>query len=363
VLIRGKPNGPGKQLEPIRGMTVIDIPPARRAMLTNLISSAILYPWLLVAATWLAIRVGWKWRRKKFVVVAYDHIFSGLASHLAARQLNAPVVVCLRGAYGDLQGDRSTWTMRIVDTISRYTLGRADFVISKAEHLVKGHEKILGITIDDHVSIPTGLDFAVFDPQRVNLDQARAAWSAPESDIRRISYIGRITPEKGLIDLIEGFALVQTPRTHLLIAGLYGDAKFVESLRRRIRDLGIEDKVILKDDGIAYDLVPGVLAVSDCIVLLSKGHHEGVPRILQEAVAMGTPIVTSESPGILDAFGGFDGIHFVKSLAEQAIADSIDEALRSANRPSREEARKRFDIAANYASYVSLFKQRFDTGS
>jgi len=95
---------------------------------------------------------------------------------------------------------------------------------------------------------------------------------------------------KGLFDLINAFTRLQKDDIDLLIAG---DGPLASSLDEKIRNTGREQSI----HRLGYrEDVPALLAASEVLVLPS--YREGTPRVISEALASGTPVVSTRIAGI-----------------------------------------------------------------
>lgn len=138
-----------------------------------------------------------------------------------------------------------------------------------------------------------------FDPHRLRLvlnsvDLSGLKFSInPRNPMDPFSalFVGRIFRPKGVFDLVEAFSLAKLPDSSCL--HIVGDGEDTGELEAFIRELGITDKVTLAG---ASSSVPEYLADSHCLVLPS--HAEGIPRVIMEAFAAGTPVVGTDIPGI-----------------------------------------------------------------
>ena len=139
-----------------------------------------------------------------------------------------------------------------------------------------------------------------FIPRGVDLD--RYAWKAPRQEAPRgewrVAAIGRITPIKGLRELVRAFGVVvkQLPKAKLLIVGA-AEPKHqghLAELKSWVSRLGLEERVEFA--GHRAD-VPALLQELDGVVLSSTG-KEAFGRVLIEAGAAGVPVVATRVGGI-----------------------------------------------------------------
>ncbi len=117
-------------------------------------------------------------------------------------------------------------------------------------------------------------------------------WTPPPPhprDARRIVAAGRMMPQK---DFPLAFAtLAKLPGWHL---DLLGDGRDRAALAARAVDLGVADRVTFH--GHVADTAPYLRAAS---VFLCTSRYEGYPAVLVEAIAAGTPVVTTPcSPAV-----------------------------------------------------------------
>jgi glycosyltransferase involved in cell wall biosynthesis len=128
----------------------------------------------------------------------------------------------------------------------------------------------------DACIIPNGIDIPEVLPPR--------AWK--QNGMLRLVFVGRISPEKALENLISAVAAVDVP-VSLAICGT-GDASYVEGLRRQVTKQGLEDRVLFRGH---VDDKPDAFADADvCIV---PSHSENFGMVVAEALAHGVPVIAS----------------------------------------------------------------------
>lgn len=132
----------------------------------------------------------------------------------------------------------------------------------------------------------TGLDRSVFRP--LDRAEARARLNLP-ADAPLLATVGALIPRKGQAFAIE--ALSQVPDAHLLLAGAGGDEA---ALRARAAALGLAERVHFLG-AVPHGELPWVLSAADVFVLPTAS--EGLANAWVEALACGTPVVTTPIPG------------------------------------------------------------------
>ena len=159
----------------------------------------------------------------------------------------------------------------------------------------------LGIPRDAITVHRTGLDRAQFRP----LDRAacRTELGLPE-DGTVLATVGALIPRKGQEFVIE--ALAHVPDATLLLAGAGPDAARLAALAA---ERGVTERVRFLG-AVAHADLPKVLSAADVFVLPSAS--EGLANAWVEAIACGTPVVTTAIPGAQElltdlAFGRFAG--------------------------------------------------------
>lgn len=132
----------------------------------------------------------------------------------------------------------------------------------------------------------TGLDRSVFRP--LDRAEARKRLNLP-TDAPLLATVGALIPRKGQAFAIE--ALSQVPDAHLLLAGAGGDEA---ALRARAAALGLTERVHFLG-AVPHGELPWVLSAADVLVLPTAS--EGLANAWVEALACGTPVVTTPIPG------------------------------------------------------------------
>lgn len=146
---------------------------------------------------------------------------------------------------------------------------------------------------------------------------------APTPPINGSDYligIGRLAPQKRWDRAITALADVARRDTKLMILG---EGEERPALERQIAALGLGDRVHLP--GYASDPRPA-LAKARALVLTSD--YEGVPGVLQESLAVGTPVVTTDSSVAIREIVAHPGLGSVVPTGDdRALVAALDHWL------------------------------------
>jgi len=165
---------------------------------------------------------------------------------------------------------------------------------------------------------------------------------------------GRLVPTKGHVQLIEALVAVRhrCPIRFQLI--VVGEGPEREHLKRTVDRLGMTDIVELAGY-VPYSAPEHVTRYRDADVFAlpcvsHRGHKEGIPSAIVEAMASGLPVVSTHHGGIPEVvMDGRDGLLVdegdVGQLADAIERVLVDEGLRTAlGRAAAERAARDLDI-------------------
>lgn len=205
--------------------------------------------------------------------------------------------------------------------------------------------------------IENGIELEPFlYPQR---PRAKSDYGLPEA-ARLLVYVGRLSSEKDLLELLDQFAVARglVPDLHL---ALFGKGPQEAELRRRVEALGIGSRVQFRGV-VPYDEVANWLAPADAFVTASTS--EVHPLTVIEAMAAGKPIGAVESPGISDTIEhGVNGylVDTAEGLDAAMVALVADPERTRAMSAAARQASRRFDIRRTVDETVKLYEGLLET--
>lgn len=132
-----------------------------------------------------------------------------------------------------------------------------------------------------------------------------------------LSVIGRLSPEKGQDVFLEACRLAAQKECKF-VGVFVGEGPWEKELRARAKALGLESRV--RFAGYCQDVAP-VYAASDVIVIPSRS--EGLPNVLLEAMALGTPVIATGVGGIREVIQDGTNGRLVPSEDPVKMADAI----------------------------------------
>lgn len=190
-----------------------------------------------------------------------------------------------------------------------------------------GVESMRALLAEDEKSkvhfIRHGIDAALF---------ARARRPEPRAGGQhRILAVGRLTAKKGFEHLIDACALL-AGRQLDFSCDIVGDGALRTALEQQIEDSGLAARVRIHGF-VPQQELPGWYQRATVLALPSKtladGNRDGVPNVLIEAMASGTPVVASDTAGIPEWIDhGLTGL-LVPASEPGALADALARVLTS----------------------------------
>ncbi len=222
-----------------------------------------------------------------------------------------------------LEPGRSRCTTRAIARVNARLSHRVPAAIACCAERSRDVHATLGYAAEKLVVIPNGYDVARFRPDVESRAALRRAWSVP-ADVPLIGMVGRYDPQKDHDNLLRALARLRDRwgdfRCVLVGRGLDADNSV---LRARVNQLELADRILLA--GQRAD-VPAVMNALDLHVL-SSAFGEAFPNVLAEAMACGTPCVTTDV-GDAGFIVGDTGWRSPPGDSE-ALADALAAALAS----------------------------------
>lgn len=229
-----------------------------------------------------------------------------------------------------------------------WALGRSAHVVAVSQALATRLEE-LGVDGRRIAVLYNGVDPSRFYP--VPQPQARRELGYAEED-RIILFVGNVQASKGCMELVQAFAKLRqrVPRLKLVFVGAGPQQK---ALASECSTLGMAGDVTFAGR-LAHDQIVRWFGAADVFCLPS--HAEGVPNVVLEAMACGTPVVATRVGGIPEVLPAYAGV-----MVPPKNVDALDEALFTAlhstwDRPRIAGHARTFDWDTNVSRLRSLIE-------
>jgi len=309
-------------------------------------------PLALVAAARLARRVA----REIDATIIHAHWvipFGAVGASIAGRR---PLVISLHGSDVFVAERHAS-----IGMTARAAFHRADRVTACSDDL-RPRAIRLGAAADRCETIPYGVDARRFRPDAV-LRAGRRASLGIRPDQPLVFTAGRLVRKKGFEYLIDSMGEVASrwPDAILVIGG-GGDLD--RELRDRAAARGLAERVVftgvLKQDEVAECLAAADIAVVPS-VRDDAGNVDGLPNVVMESLASGTPLVATTAGGITAVAQDGENALLVGERDPAALARAIEALLSNADLRARigETARQRVLEWHSWSHVAQRFEQSY----
>jgi L-malate glycosyltransferase len=239
---------------------------------------------------WSALRLAQFLRREGFDAVQTFDLYSNLLGVPAAWLARTPLRISNRRDLGNYE-----WYTPRNRVFLRRIVRLSHIIAVNSEAIRNRVVQVDGYPDDKIRVVRNGIDIESFSQVVANRPQVLPHVGPGDKVVCMVANMNNET--KGHADLIEAARTVcdRVPSARFV---LVGDGRQRAELERRARDLGLEAKITFI--GHRAD-VPQILKCSDLSVLPSWA--EGLPNVVMESVAVGTPVVATRvggTPEIID---------------------------------------------------------------
>ncbi len=156
------------------------------------------------------------------------------------------------------------------------------------------------------------IDFTLFEIQR-----------RPRDRPDLVGYIGRLSEEKGILNLIKSLHLISNKvnKTKFVICG---NGRLTNKINQIIKNDNLEQQVRLIH-WVAHNEVP--MFMNDLKLLVVPSFSEGIPNVILEAMACGTPVLATPVGAIPDIIADNKTGFLLKSNKPDHISERIIEIM------------------------------------
>lgn len=229
----------------------------------------------------LSVRLANDLRQASGYDVVHSHSHLYLATNLTAiyRHFSAvPLAITNHGLYSQSSPE---WLFELyLRTLGKWTFNTADLVFCYSH---KDQTRLRSLGVESRIAVISN---------GVNTNQFTPDGTASElvSGECPVLFVGRLVEGKRPQDAIRTVARVRETRDAVELY-LCGNGPLQVELETLAQKLGIADAVHFLGH-VEYDSMPAIYRSAKALVLPSRA--EGMPRVVLEAMATGTPIITSD---------------------------------------------------------------------
>jgi glycosyltransferase involved in cell wall biosynthesis len=288
------------------------------------------------------------------------HLHAALAAVLVGRFATSPLVYT--------EHDSTPWSCRyrrwyervlrkaIYLAVNVPAFRRVDRLATISEQLRTDVLTRWGVAAQNVMTIFNGADIDIFNPDRCGPSPVPERFGFD----RYVLFVGKLTPRKAPDLLVR--ALAEAPDTNCVFAG---DGEMRGRLEQLAAELGIADRVAFLGDVAPKDLGP-LYVGADLLAIPSVS--EGTPLVAFEAMACGTPVLSSRIAGLPELVHDWTTGFLVKpgDVGQLAIAIrflTVDrEALQRMGKEAQGRVRKRFLWPNVAREYLSLYHSLVSPG-
>jgi glycosyltransferase involved in cell wall biosynthesis len=241
----------------------------------------------------------------------------GIAATWIGKQIGRPVILSARGCdinlYGKyiLRRPQIVWALKNSCKIT---------TVSKAlsQEIVNG----LGMESKKIAVILNGVDRNKFNIHKHRKEVKEKL--GLNKDKRYLIFIGQLHEVKGINYLIEALYILRNRGVLAFDTILIGDGELRDRVMKWIDEKELTEYITVRGN-VSHDEVP--LWMNACDILCLPSKREGLPNVILEALACGTPVVVSKVGGIPEVVNESNGI-LVEPRNPLALADALQFAFK-----------------------------------
>ena len=297
-----------------------------------------------------------------------DEIFQALAIARAARERN---IVHLHAHFATVATRVARLAAQLAGIPHSFTAHAKDIFHQDVREDALAHEIAAAagvVTVSDYnaahlrrVARGQGSVMRVYN----GIDLAQYAFEPPAERPPMIAAVGRLVEKKGFAVLVEACATLAA-RGRSFRCVIVGTGPLEEDLLEMIARHGLEDRVSLlgprPQDEVREIMRNAAVLAAPCVVA-DDGNRDGLPTVLLEASALGTPVVSTPVTGIPEVVRDGETGLLVPERDPSALADALERLLEDGDervrlaRAARSHAEAHFDLDRNAASLRDVFAQ------
>jgi glycosyltransferase involved in cell wall biosynthesis len=268
-------------------------------------------------------------------------IYGSMVANICKVKLVAPMLTGLGYNFADNQS-KNTWVKKITRVLLRTSLDKGKKVKlilqNKDDYQTLVDQNIIDRNNKAYVVNGSGVDLSHYD------------YSQPDPTVISFLMISRLINAKGINEYYKAAVKVKKryPNVKFKLIGSYDDNidSVSPDLFQEIKHSGVINYI-----GPVNDVRPYIKAAS--VVALPSFYGEGVPRCLLEALAIGRPVITTDSVGCRETVNcdsGASNGFLIPAKDVESLADKMEYFIQNPNDivqfgiNGRKYAQQKFDV-------------------
>lgn len=240
------------------------------------------------------------------VIHAHFGVPDGIAGTMLSKALSLPLVITLHGSDFNRQ-----LALPVIGRMFGRTIASAEKIVGVSEQIATGMRARFELDEDRVIHVANGYNRHEITPHTTR-------------DPAYFLFMGALIPRKNPDVLVRAFATIaeEVPLDLVMV----GEGPMAAGLQDLARELGVESRVLFEGQQ-EHAALDGYLERSAALVLPSRS--EGMPIVVNEALASGTPVVASDLPGTAQQISSKEFGRLVPVGDIRALADAMLDAART----------------------------------
>ena len=278
-------------------------------------------------------------------VMNYVNVITVLAKMISGN--NAKVILTEHGTLSSSLGTSKWISNLILKTMMSWTYKKSDFIVAVSNGVADDLSKQIKVNRNKITTIYN----PVVTPNLLEKSQDSSLLIHPWFDKNAppvILGVGRLEKEKDFETLINAFAKVRAEKECYLV--ILGEGRLRSKLELLINELDLQDNVQLP----GFVDNPYIWMLNADLFVLSS-IHEGFGNVLVEAMACGTPVVSTDCPsGPNEILEGGKWGELVPVGNVESLSDAIIKAISKSDTTNVQERAGFFSVENSVNKYLEL---------
>jgi len=285
--------------------------------------------------------------------IVHTHLGGDIYGRLAARLLRVPVVIATEHNVNDHES-------RYLTSFKKLTASWVDKLVAVSQAVCEDSIKRYNLNPDRVALIYNGIDLQVFNPAAKSDQTAGQAPNGKQDRPIIIGTIGRLSPQKGHLSLVEAASLA---KTHHWVIKIAGAGELHDTLEKRIKAAKLENNIQLVG---LVDRPEEFLKTLDVFIFPSL--WEGLGIAVLEAAAMGLPIISSNIAPVQEIIDEDSGFIFpagdsatLATMIDWISNNFYDPSVRQKAERAQEKVRQNFSLETSRQAYEKLYSELYSS--